>query len=129
MTRVYLIAAALALVGLMAWRVHHAVYESGYSAGVKVEHVKTTAAEAERDTALGANTSCVAAIDALRGDVASCQAGRLADEQASKSAIANAEKSRGVIAREFAKSRASTADKMAGECRDWAKQPACGSGP
>lgn len=80
-----------------------------------------------RDDAVSANGTNQATITALRGSVAMCEAGRLADQSAQARAMA--ERGRAVVAAQasYAKAIADLdAFTAAGRCKAWDDMPACG---
>jgi predicted negative regulator of RcsB-dependent stress response len=119
-----LIAAGLLLAMLLAagWRIHHNVYESGVQAQAAKDKVLI-------DQLSSANSNFREIVAQVESDKAACENGRIADANASKAATDAADKARAGLIADANTARRKLADKMSGECREWASQPACGSTP
>jgi hypothetical protein len=111
---------ALALIGLGGWYVHHRIYQDGYAAAQKADN---KALDAAADT----NAAMQRVLAVAENAAAECADGRKADEAAAQRAAEAATQERDKIAKRAALANKKLSDLMAGECRDWAKMPACGS--
>ena len=63
---------------------------------------------------------------ALQDAVAESYVGRIFDRAEAAKAAAARDAERTVILRQYRETRSALAARIAGECRDWAAQPACG---
>lgn len=120
MIRVYLALAIIAALGLVGWRVHHNIYESGRADQRKVD-------DKALNDAADANAAFQRTLAAAEGAAAECVAGREADATAAREAAAAADGARKRIAAAADKANKKLSDLMAGECKAWASLPACGS--
>jgi ATPase subunit of ABC transporter with duplicated ATPase domains len=122
MTTVYgwLLAIALLVVG--GWYTHNRVYQSGFDAAKKAD-------DKALDQAADANATFQRTLETLKASVKECEDGRATDTEAAKRAAEEADHARAEIAAKAKKASKALADRMAGECREWATQPACGSVP
>ncbi|MBA8886142.1 hypothetical protein FHW12_000333 [Dokdonella fugitiva] len=112
LTQYLAIALALSLIG-NAWQLHHSGVKSGERAG---------------DIAVveNANAGGQAAVKALQDAVAESYVGRIFDRAEAAKATAVRDAERTTLQRQHDRDVASLAARLAGECRDWAAQPACG---
>lgn len=111
-----LVLSIVLLVG--AWMLHH----EGYAAGA-------ADAQAALDKEQDANRACTVAIKQVKLKLAQCDADRTVDlaKQTTVTAERNAEEAH---AQEVYKAARDDLQRlMRGDCREWAKQPACGSVP
>jgi len=98
------------------------VYHEGYNAGAAAAQ---TALDKEQD----ANRTCTGTIARLKMSVALCETNRIVDLAAQTKALSQryAEE---IHAQEVYKAQRDTLQQlMRGDCREWAKQAACGSVP
>lgn len=112
LTHYLAIALALSLAG-NAWQLHHAGVKSGERAG---------------DVAVveNANAGGQAAVEALQDALADSYVGRIFDRAEAAKAAAARDAERAGLQRQHDREVASLAARLAGECREWAMQPACG---
>lgn len=115
-----LISLAIFVGGLVlgGWALHHA----GYQAGVADSAV---ALNKEQD----ANAASQLAITGLRASVASCELNRILDQTAQSRAMAERQAQLERAEKVYKSARDALAQLMGGQCKEWAKQPACGSVP
>ena len=73
-----------------------------------------------------ANATFSTTLGNLKTSVAECQAGRIADQAATKAALAKRDTAQQKLTRDAATARSSLARELAGRCRSWAEQPSCG---
>ena len=109
----YLAIALAASIAGNAWQLHRAGLKSG---------------EAKGDTAVvtDANASCAAALQTLQETVAEQVAGRVFDRAKALRAMTDREADVAKLTRAHERDVAALAVRLAGECREWAEQPACG---
>jgi len=63
----------------------------------------------------------------LESDKKVCEDGRIADAEAAKDAVEAADKARAALIARAGKADKALRNRMAGECKAWAAEPACGS--
>jgi hypothetical protein len=76
--------------------------------------------------AQSANRSNNDAIKALQQANHACEAGRLADQDAQKKALQDRDTAQAKLSKDAAAARATLQALLAGRCKAWADQPACG---
>lgn len=106
------LALALSIVGNV-WQIRHAAISQGKTAG-DIAVVKD------------ANESGQAAIADLQNAVADCYAGRVFDRAAATMAANESAAERDTMRKRHDHDTAQLTRLLAGECREWAAQPACG---
>lgn len=87
------------------------------------------ALQADVTNALDANASNIATISALKDSLTSCESGRIADQAAQASAMAQREAAALTAQKAYQKAKADLAALQKGRCAQWSQLPACGVTP
>lgn len=138
--KTYLIAGAIAVGAIWHFHAVHAARVEGREEGIAQEHARLQPkldqanadladAERGRDEAISANGTNMKTIEALKGSVAQCEAGRIADKVAQAKAMAQREAAAVTAQKAYQKAKADLAALQAGRCKAWALAPACGISP
>lgn len=107
---------AIAILLVAAWGLYHMGYTTG-----KAE--STVSLNQEQD----ANVASQGAITSLKMSLAQCEANNTVDLVAQTKALAERETQAKNAEQTYKDAVLSLSGTMAGKCKDWAKQPACGS--
>lgn len=140
--KTYLIAGAIAVGAIWHFHAVHAARVEGRKEGIAEEHARLQPkldqanadladAERGRDEAISANQTNMKTIDALKGSIAQCEAGRIADKAAQAKAMAERTRIATVAQANYAKAKAEldVLQGAGGRCELWARAPACGIFP
>lgn len=130
--REYLMLAALAVLIGGAWYIDHDAFKRGAAEGDARAAAADTRAKNAASALEVATTANVEAYDELldvRSRLDRCVAERVFDVSIARAAASAAESDAERIAMDRAAMRAKMLAQHAGECRDWAAAPACGSYP
>lgn len=120
---------ALAFVGLVAWWAMAHGEENGKALQLRADTVLIDAANTARDEAISANGTNQATIATLKQSELLCESGRLADQAAQATAMAERNKATVVAQAAYAKARANMDALNAGRCQSTAKRAVCGATP
>lgn len=112
------LAVFVAGLGLGGWALHSA----GYQAGVADSNLALTEAK-------NANDASQLAIAGLRLSVTTCERNRIVDLAAQDRALAERKALLERAEKVYTDARERLQQLMGGQCKEWAKQPACGSVP
>ncbi len=104
--------------GLGGWALHSA----GYQAGVADSNLALTEAK-------NANDASQLAIAGLRLSVTTCERNRIVDQAAQDRALADRKAQLERAEKVYDTAREQLSRLMSGQCKEWAKQAACGSVP
>lgn len=114
---------ALAVAGYLFWAHHERAI------GRAQDAAKIVAISAQLTEAQSANRSNADAIKALQEANHQCEAGRLADQSAQVAALKDRDIAQAKLSKDAAAARTKLQALLAGRCKAWADQPACGVMP
>jgi len=119
----YAIAFAAAVALYLFWAHHERAI------GRDEDAAKIAAISAQLVEAQSANRSNNDAIKALQEANHQCEAGRIADKDAQTKALQDRDAAQVKLSKDAANARATLQALLAGRCKAWADQPACGVSP
>jgi hypothetical protein len=119
----YAAAFAMAVAGYLFWAHHQRAI------GRAQDAAKIVAISAQLTEAQSANRSNADAIKALQEANHQCEAGRLADQSAQAVALKDRDIAQAKLSKDAATARTKLQALLAGRCKAWADQPACGVTP
>jgi zona occludens toxin (predicted ATPase) len=123
--KVWLIMAAMVAlqIGILFWNHHERAIAHAQDQAI-IDKLNASARDAQ-----DANKASSDAITSLKFAMAQCESGRLADQTAQLTAMRDRDAAEQKLTQSAAAARAKLKALLAGACKAWAEQPACGATP
>lgn len=121
MSKLYVAAAILTLLGLLAWSIHHDGYQSRGADDAKI----IATAKADTQTAIDTNVAGESALKAALFSAQTCALDRALDANAQSNALAVRAKVTASLQTKYSAARARLDALLNTTCKTWAQLPAC----